>query len=139
MAGAMADELENSWEPEEIPDEDELYMRIYKDFFLPDGTVAPGAFRDQGGGMSTNWSRYSDPQTTRQGSPRHPPEAYGVISMSVGKVRNIPDQIVQHSPDWANNNRAHTDVIGNKKTIGVRERFVECSNIRIRIDPNQLP
>lgn len=34
--------------------------------------------------------------------------------MNVGEVRGIPEQIVKHTPDLEDNNRAHTDVFGEK-------------------------
>lgn len=73
--------------------------------------MAPGCFRDQGGGMSTDWERYSTPEQT-QGRATTPADN-GIISLSVGGIRKIPNLTVEHTPE--DDNRAHTDVFGDKK------------------------
>jgi hypothetical protein len=52
--------------------------------------------------------------------------------MTVDEVRRIPGQVVQHSP--LPENRAHTDVIGNKKKDPeVRVKFTRISHIVISL------
>jgi hypothetical protein len=110
----LADTTEvDDWAPEEIPSQDRLFMRIERSF-VRRGDFAPGAFRNHGDGMSTDWARYSTPDKTR--SRGRVPENNGVIEMVVDDVRGVPGQAVKHTPDRAANNRAHTDVMGAKDT-----------------------
>ena len=102
------------WPTELIPDHDRLYMRVHRNHQV-NGTLSPGAFRDQppGGerpGMSTDWSRYSTPESTLRRARK--PEDNGVVEMLVGHVRAIPNLLVEHTP--LPDNRAHTDVFGQK-------------------------
>lgn len=99
-----------NWQVETIPDTDTLYMRAHKVHIDNQRNLAPGVFRDQGKGMSTDWHKYAMPQDTRNRA--KVPEDNAVISLNVGQVRNIPLD-VQHSP--LPDNQAHTDVIGDKK------------------------
>jgi len=43
------------------------------------------------------------------------PDKNGIVELLVKSVRDVPLE-VQHSPDEERNNRAHTDVIGEKNT-----------------------
>lgn len=95
---------------EPIPNDDHLFMGIHKNLLAPDGDVPPNAFRDHGGGMSTDWSHYSTPAQTRDRRPK--PMENLVVQLEVGRVRGIPGQSVEHSP--LPENRAHTDVLGEK-------------------------
>ena len=88
-------------------------MRVHNDY-SENGSVAPGAFRNHNAGMSTNWDKYSNPETTQEQAPN--PNENAVISMVVGDVRLIPGQSVEHTPKIERNNRAHTDVFGTKDT-----------------------
>lgn len=99
-----------NWTKEIIPDTDRLYMRAHKVHIDEDGNLAPGVFRDQGDGMSTDWNKYATPQDTQIRA--KVPGDNAIVSLSVGGVKNIPLD-VQHSP--LSDNRAHTDVIGDKK------------------------
>lgn len=101
----------NNWSPEPIPDQNELYMRIHCNL-IRDGNPIPGAFRDHGRGMSTDWNKYSTPTDTLNRAKE--PKKNGVIRLRAGDVRAIPNQVVEHSPDPLTSNRAHTDVIGTK-------------------------
>jgi len=122
MADAVADTVESAWPSEEIPDGDLLFMRVHRQYFNPDGSIQPGVFKNQGEGMSTDWSKYADPEYTR--SQGRMPEENGVISLIAGDARHIPGQIVVHTPDRIKNNRAHTDVYGEKKKDPeIRVRF----------------
>ena len=97
------------WPVEEIPDGDTLFMRMHKDHFR-NGKIQAGVFRAQGGGMSTDWSKYATPVQTLNRA--RIPEDNGVIGLPVQKVRAIPSLSVVHSPDIQTRNRAHTDVRG---------------------------
>jgi hypothetical protein len=98
------------WPVEEIPDEHSLLMRVHKGHIKPDGSLGPGAFKNRGDGMSTDWDRYSTPEETLHRAKN--PKENGVIEMMVGKVRTVPEQKVEHTP--MTENRAHTDVFGEK-------------------------
>lgn len=99
-----------AWPIEEIPDDDSLYMRIHKNNIGEDGQPNPGAFRDHEGGMSTNWSKYSTAEDTRNQAKN--PSVNGVVKCKAGTVRSISTLHVLHTPEV--NNRAHTDVVGEK-------------------------
>ena len=101
----------SDWQIEDIPDSDHLFMRVHAASFARDGRVSAGAFKNHGGGMSTDWDKYSTAAETRARG-RKPPEEYWVVSMNVGEVRQVPGQTVDHSP--LPDNRAHTDVRGEK-------------------------
>jgi len=121
----VANEIEPKWEGEEIPDEDFLFMRVHRDYWDDEGEPIPKAFRNHPkkiGGMSTDWQKYSTPEETRQRGREG--AANIVIQLLTGTVRKIPDQSVVHTPDIENNNRAHSDVLG-EKTTEVRERFMQ--------------
>jgi hypothetical protein len=81
-------------------------MRAHRMHFAS-GSLRPGVFRAQGGGMSVDWSRYSSPEATRQRAAKSP-ENNAVIQMGVGRIRGIGDLEVRHSPEPAN--RAHSDI-----------------------------
>jgi hypothetical protein len=73
----------------------------------------PGAFRDHGHGMSTNWQKYCEtPEEAR--SKAKDPVANGVVTLIAGDVRQISPLTVEHSPDRERNDRSHTDVVGEK-------------------------
>jgi|AntRauTorcE11897_2_1112592.scaffolds.fasta_scaffold50075_2 hypothetical protein len=121
----------DEFEREEIPDEDRLYMRVHKNW-IRDGDLNPGTFRNNQGGMSTDWSKYSDPERTKDRVINYEkdPDNYGVLSMNVGQVLDIPDQVIIHKP--LDENRSHTDVEGVKKT---RQRvlYLEIINWEITL------
>ncbi|MEX2411974.1 MAG: hypothetical protein WD607_11535 [Candidatus Paceibacterota bacterium] len=121
------------FEVEEIPDEDSLYMRVHKNW-IRDGELNPGTFRNNEGGMSTDWSKYSDPEQTRNRVIAYDkePDNYGILGMNVGDVRKIPDQVVIHKP--LDDNRSHTDVEGVKETKQ-RVLYLEIVNWEITL-PN---
>ena len=97
------------WPVEQIPGPDSLFMRIHRNWVI-NGAPMPGAFRNRDRGMSTNWSKHSTPEETRQQGVK--PEENGVIRMQVRQVRSIKSQVVEHTPKPLN--RAHTDVAGEK-------------------------
>ena len=130
MVVDVANAIDLSWESEDIPDTDVLYMRVHWRQLDEDGVLIPGAFKDIGGGMSTDWDKYSNPDQTRARAAD--PTANAVIAMSVGEVRTVPGQIVIHTPSLEFNNRAHTDVIGEKKkNPEVRLKFTRIYRVVI--------
>ncbi len=114
---------------EEVPNTDFLYMRIHKNDFQ-NGEIIPGAFRNlpkdiPDSGMSTDWDKFTDWLGTRSRG-RQSPENYGIVSLQVGNVREIPEQTVEHTPK--EDNPSHTDVFGIKETE-TRRKFIEICNI----------
>jgi hypothetical protein len=99
------------WEKEHVPDGDHLFMRAHRTF-IRNGVLTHGVFKDHGGGMSTDWERYSTPAETRARAAK--PAENGIIMMVAGSVRSIDRLIVEHTPK--DTNRSHTDVIGEKTT-----------------------
>jgi len=116
------------WEKETIPDNDLLYYRIHKNWMI-DGELRPGVFRNREGGMSTDWSEYSTPEETLQRATSKV-EDNVVIQMEVGKVRKIPNQIIEHTPQ--DDNRAHTEIFG-EKDEEARVQFIRISQWIIRL------
>jgi hypothetical protein len=116
------------WPPEAIPDEDTLYLRVHRNYFL-DGELQPGVFRDHGDGMSTHWSKYCTSASAARMFARHPADN-GVVSLLVGAVRATP-LIVAHTPVQDPPDRSHADVIG-LKTAEVRLRLLDLSVWEIR-------
>jgi hypothetical protein len=100
---------------EEIPDTDSLYYRVHKNNVLPNGQVVPGAFKELGEGeakgMSTDWSKYSTPELSRQRARN--PDSNGIISFAIKAVREIP-LTVRHAP--LPENIAHAHIIGIPET-----------------------
>lgn len=117
MADDVVEPIDPNWPPEDIPDNDIIYMRVHRQKFNPDGTVQPGAFQNKGDGMSTDWAKYAAPEDTQRRG--RVPRDNGVVSMVVGRVRQIPGQTVVHTPIWSPKpeecNQSHTDVYGDKK------------------------
>jgi hypothetical protein len=129
---SVADEVV-SWPTEEIPDVDNLWMRVHT-HDIEGGEILPRAFRNhpkKTGGMSTDWAKYRTAQETRN-TGRAGPENYTVIRLNVGEVRTIPDQKVSHTPDVANNNRAHTDVFG-EKNAQTRVLLIRAAKFEINL------
>ncbi len=108
---AEQDEI-NGWPIEEIPDKDDLFMRVHRTWFKRDQTIGAGAFQNRGEGMSTDWSNYSTPEETRDR--KGTPHDNAVVGMMVKLVRAVPGQRVKHTPNWKDRNRAHADVFGEK-------------------------
>ena len=100
---------------EDIPNKDVLYRWVKKDQVDGD-LVFPTTFIDVGKGMSTDWSKYSTAEETknRVASWGNNQKEYGVISFVAGEVRKIENQNVEHTP--TKKNRAHSDIKGEKTT-----------------------
>jgi hypothetical protein len=101
------------WPVEQIPNENFLFFRLHKSYLQFGDDIPPGAFRDQGNGMSTDWDKYSTPEETQKRVQRSAPEDNGVLSFNVGGVREIKPLLVEHTPEPEN--RAHTEILGDKK------------------------
>lgn len=119
------------WQPEQIPNQDHLFMRVHKTWRKADGSLALSAFKDHGGGMSTDWQKYATPQETRRRAKQ--PADNAVVTLHVGSVRQLPEQQVEHTPDIERNNRAHTDVFG-KKDEEVRMKLRRIAEVVIPFD-----
>ena len=118
------------WPSEEIPDSDQLFMRVHE-MWRRGESVSPGAFQNHNGAMSVDWERYAEPYETRRRA--QAPEKNAVVSLRVGKVRSVPGQVVQHTPDIDRKNRAHTDVAGDKDEE-VRIQLRRCAGVVIAFD-----
>lgn len=90
-------------------------MRVHINLLI-DGKAHAGIFRNHNHGMSTDWSKYSNPRETRNRAKHYggDPNNYGIIGMNVGETRKIENQTVDHDPQPEN--RAHTNVNGEKTT-----------------------
>lgn len=112
------------WPKEPIPDTDKLYRWVLAENIRQDGFPRPAAFKDNKGGMSTDWDNYSTPEETRsRGLP--PVENLGVLRLIAGEVRQIDSLVVEHTPK--DDNRAHTDVFGDKTDPEVRLKLARSS------------
>lgn len=115
-----------NWEIEQILDyfsehnPSFLYYRIHKTYHSkrrPLYYKSPSAFKysPEDGKMSTNWSKYSTPSLTREGT-SHPPEDYGVVSFIVYQIRmekELDKLRFEHDPKPEN--QAHTNINGLQK------------------------
>ena len=119
------------WPTEVIPDSDSVFMRVHRCFLDTGGNLIPGVFRDHGVGMSADWEKYSTPQGTQARATR--PGDNGVIALHVGRVRGVPGLTVEHKPDMERNNRAHSNVIGDKRTPEVRLKLLRIAEWRTRV------
>lgn len=131
----MADDHRlEGWAVESIPQDHLLFMRVHRNN-VAGGELMPVALRDhappEGGrpALSTDWSKYSTPEQTLARA-KHP-EANGVVRMVVGMVRAIPGLVVEHAP--LPDNRAHTDVIGDKKDPEIRILLTRACEWVIRV------
>jgi hypothetical protein len=95
-----------------IPDDADLYYRVHRDLVKPTGgKLGPNCFRDpQGLGLSTDWSKYKTPRETRLAKGVEKAINYGVTGLPVGRVRQIQQLTVVHTPNADND--AHTDIFG---------------------------
>ena len=106
-----------------IPDDNELYMRVHKNHY-DKGVILTGCIKNHGGGMSTDWKKYAkSPYYTRNGCHEGKnPLDYGIIKFISRDVREIPFQEIIHSPSY--NNKAHTNIVGDKSDVEIRIKFV---------------
>lgn len=134
MDSNLVDEITLTWQSENIPNEDFLFMRVHKQKFTARYPIfSPMVFMNRGGGMSTDWSKYSTPNETRNRG--RIPQDNAVIRMLVSDVRKIEGQTVTHTPDIQRKNRSHTDVFGEKdEDPEVRLKFLRISEIVTRVE-----
>lgn len=90
---------------EEIADGDSLFRRVRDNRFSASGKPMPGAFAENGAGMSTDWSKYSTAASSLAASPE--PARFGIVQLAVGAIRET-GAVVAHTP--RHHNRAHSDV-----------------------------
>lgn len=81
--------------------------------------------------MSTDWEKYATPHETRRRAQR--PGHNAVVTLHVGSVRQLPEQQVEHTPKVAEDNRAHTDVYG-QKDEEVRIMLRRIAEVVVRFD-----
>ena len=92
-------------------------MRVHRQYWVK-GPLSPSCFKDlpnPGSGMSTDWSKYRTAATTRFAKGEANAPNYGVVSLSVERIRAISEptrQQVLHDP--VPDNRAHSLVVGDK-------------------------
>ena len=112
-------------------------MRVHRNNVSTSGEPNAVALRDhsppEGGrpGLSTDWCRYSNPQETQARTGR--PEKYGVVAMLAGTVRTIPGLTLEHDP--LPDNRAHSNIYGDKKDQEIRVRLTRCLEWVIAVPP----
>lgn len=94
---------------EQIPGKDFLFKFVNKKHYYEGELIMSLVFKDIDGGMSTDWSKYANPSFTKNRARN--PEDNGVLKMNVQEVRDLT-LTVEHTPK--DDNRAHTDVIGDK-------------------------
>jgi hypothetical protein len=140
VADPMTSQTPPVWAKELIPDDARLFMRVHKNQLDADGEPIPGAFRNRPqstDGMSTDWEKYSSPEECRNRA-RNPTDN-AVIQLKVEDVRQIPEQIVEHTPIYQpateppNINRSHTDVYG-EKDAEVRLKLMRIYRMAIRLE-----
>lgn len=90
-----------------IPDDSNLYYRVHKTFII-DNEIIPGAFQSKIDGMSTDWDKYSTPETSLSLSKT--PSDNGIVKFSVALIREQSFMGVEHDPQL--DNRAHSLVHG---------------------------
>jgi len=131
-----------AWPVESVPDSDALYYRVHRQFWAitgpnpgafrdrcnPCSVCGDKKFRYDamdknykcgkcdmvlpGGGMSTDWAKYSTPEDARKRAAK--PAENAVAVAQAGSVRAVPGMLVEHNPVLGN--RAHTNVKGDKKS-----------------------
>ena len=115
---------------ETVPDDARLFMRVHDQHIDKAGKLRPGVFRDQGAGMSTDWSKYSSAEDSR--SRARKPFENGVISIAAGDTRRVRGLTVEHTPYNAEPPHArHVDVCG-EKDEEVRMRLLELAGWEIK-------
>lgn len=123
------------WAIEEIPDPDSLFYRVSIRWLRKDLKVAPGLFSENKGSISSDWEKYSSPTDTRARQGR--PEQYAVIRMVAGRVREIKELTIKHSPvhnvPGQVDNRAHTDIFGLLSREGDRPDLGRKLRIRLAL------
>lgn len=122
------------WAIEDIPDKDDLYIRVAHSNVSRDKMPRAAAFSNtpkDGTNLSCDWSEHCTPESSRElvglqvkkNGEFKDPSLFYFWSMNAGKLRNdiIPVQKVIHEPIYNNpeifgspNNRAHSIIEGQK-------------------------
>ena len=129
MAGAGV-----SWETEDIPEDDALFMRAHAMHYV-DGELQAGVFKERGTGISMDWSKYATAGDTRRRAKT--PNQNAVIRLVVGSVRQIESLGVHHDPSPETDNRAHSEVRGIGTGVDKTRRRIEllrCATTVIPLD-----
>ena len=129
------------WTCEEIPDGDHLLDRVHRQWLRKNGSLAPGFFQnrpdERSGAMSTDWSKYSTPDETRDRAKTPHDNAIG--RLIVADVRSIPEQVVVHTPIQYHSelpdNRFHTDIQGPKEEtdLDIQDQFASICSIVLSV------
>ncbi len=125
------------FETEEIPDSDNLFYRVHKQY-IRKGKLVPGVFRTKGEGeekgMSTDWEKYSTKEESLSRCTK--PENNGIVQLNAGLVRAINYLEVEHNPQ--NDNQSHSHVQGvpvkGKLKAKIREQLLEVFEWKILIE-----
>lgn len=133
----MEDEVKDDLTIEIIPDQDIVFRRVHRNHVDGDNMVMPVAFPTEEDGLSVNWSKYSTPENTKNESVSFgkDPSNYGVISLPVITVREIPLRVI-HSP--RPHNLAHSSILDipprKPNDLGIRLKLRAASTWEILID-----
>jgi hypothetical protein len=120
-----------SYPVEEIPDEYRLYRRVKDNRFNAKGRPMPGAFTENGKGMSSDWSKYSTPEESLRRSPE--PARFGIVSLEVTLVRGL-GLLIEHTPRFPHN-QAHTDVSGHGDDEEIRLELARLAEVHGPVPP----
>lgn len=126
------------WDSEDIPSSDTLYYRAHRTFYgkrWPLDSIPPTCFMnrpkdDPDAGMSTDWSKYASPEESR--SRARQPIDNAVVALTVADVHAVPGQRVAHTPQP--DNRAHTDVFGDKSDPEVQTLLSRIARLVIPLE-----
>jgi hypothetical protein len=109
----------------EIGNEDYLLRRFplaHPNYIRPDGTVSSYAYcpdKADADGLSVDLEKLTHPKATVLD-----PNKFGLLRISAGSIRSIPDLDCKHNPIPAN--AAHSLIIG-KITKGKRNQLIDFS------------
>ncbi len=107
-----------------------LYRRINTQYIKTKDPArkSPSSFKNNGEGMSADWSKYAIPHDSQKRDVNNP-EDYGVVNLAVRDIRKRDKTIkltIKHTPDpktkTYEGNQAHTDVIGILDYGAIRRR-----------------
>ena len=115
---------------ENIPNEQDVFYRIHRNWLNEDGSIRPGVFRNQGTGMSVDWEKHSTAWDSRNRA--RTPSENGIVRGNVGDLRLETNQDVLHTP--SPKNRSHSEVRG-AKDEEVRYKMIDIFDWEIRIFP----
>jgi len=142
--------MEEIWEVENIPGNDNLYRRVHFQMYNsknPD-IVPPSAFKnspENDKNLSTDWSKYTTPKGVHDLIAKQykankvefkNPNDFFILTINVQKIIDLNiEQTVEHTPiqnipeQCGNpNNRAHASIIGEKTTEEIRLKLSYISS-----------